>query len=110
MAFANIYSAIPTGTIVVIAEILALLALRFRAIVALGLTVLAFVGLSRAGDPHPFLALPFGALVYGLLSAITAIFAGRGDAGEGEQRRLGHAGDQDRIAADYHRRQRESRF
>lgn len=110
MAFANIYSAIPTGTIVVIALVLTMLALRFRAILALGLTVLAFAGLSRAGDPHPFLALPFGALVYGLLSALAGIFAGRGDECEGEHRRMGQAGDQDRIAADYHRRQGESRF
>src|SRR3546814_15650457 len=87
------------------------LALCFRGLVAIVVTILCFIGLKSAGDPHLWIAIPVGLLVYGVLGAIAGLFPGGGSAvDDGRGSGADHAAEQARLARDYHRREREARL
>ncbi len=111
MSFASIFDGIPAWVLVPCAFILIVAALRYRGTVAIVLTALCLFGLWNAGDPHPWLAFPFGLLIYAVLSGIAGMF-GRaiGEDGGGEGGGYDHAAEQARLANEYHRREREGRF
>ena len=111
MSFASIFDGVPAWVLVPCAFLLIVAALRYRGAVAIVVTGLCLFGLWNAGDPHPWLAFPFGLLIYGVLSAIASFF-GRaiGEDAGGEGGGYDHAAEQARLANEYHRREREGRF
>ncbi len=111
MTFASIIDAMPLWAMALSAMLLLWLALRFRGLVAIAVTVLCFIGLKSAGDAHLWIAIPVGVLVYGVLGAIAGLLPGGGSMND-DGRGFGahHAEEQARLARDYHRRDREARF
>src|SRR3546814_2462500 len=70
MTFAGIIDAMPLWAMALSVMLLLWLALCFRGLVAIVVTILCFIGLKSAGDPHLWIAIPVGLLVYGVLGAI----------------------------------------
>ncbi|QHD70858.1 hypothetical protein GS397_27545 (plasmid) [Sphingobium yanoikuyae] len=111
MSIATTIADIPTGFLVVIGLLLAAFAVRFRGIVTIAVTGLLIVGTWASGQPRPGECLFFGALVYAILSIVAGIFGG--GTREGDDAPAGgysYADEQARLASEYHRRERESRF
>src|SRR3546814_19815090 len=75
MTFAGIIDAIPLWAMALSVMLLLWLALCFRGLVAIVVTILCFIGLKSAGDPHLWFAIPVGLLVFGVLGAIAGLFS-----------------------------------
>lgn len=111
MTFASIIGATPIWGLALSCLVVLWLALRFRGLVAIAVTILCLVGLKSAGDPNLWIAIPVGVLVYGALGAIAGMLPGAASADD-DGRGFGadHAAEQARLARGYHRREREARF
>src|SRR3546814_2069227 len=62
MTFAGIIDAMPLWAMALSVMLLLWLALCFRGLVAIVVTILCFIGLKSAGDPHLWIAIPVGLL------------------------------------------------
>src|SRR3546814_14202000 len=111
MTFAGIIDAIPLWAMALSVMLLLWLALCFRGLVAIVVTILCFIGLKSAGDPHLWIAIPVGLLVYGVLGAIAGLFPGGGSAVEdGRGSGADHAAERARLARSPHPRVRNAPF
>jgi hypothetical protein len=111
MTASSFIADIPTGFIVVAGLVVLVLAVRFRGGMSIAFAVLCLVGTWNAGEAQPLLAVIMGAVLYGFLALVSGLFGGRGgmdtDAPTGG---YDYAAEQARLASEYHRRDRESRF
>src|SRR3546814_15730060 len=94
MTFAGIIDAMPLWAMALSVMLLLWLALCFRGLVAIVVTILCFIGLKTSCDPHLWIAILVGLLVYGVLGAIAGLFPGCGGA-VAAGRRYGSAPAQD---------------
>lgn len=111
MTIATIFADIPTGWLIVLGLIVFALAIRFRGIVSLAVTAFFMLGTWNAGDPQPVLCIAIGFIFWIVLTALASYFGGS-DADDAGAPAGGysHAAEQARLASEYHRRDRESRF
>lgn len=112
MNIATIIAEIPTGVIVVIGLIALVLAIRFRASMSIALAAITLFGTWNAGEVQPVLAILMGGGFYIVLSVIGGIFGGRNALDDDAPINGGYdyGAEQSRLAREYHRRERESRF
>src|SRR3546814_11238668 len=102
MTFAGIIDAMPLWAMALSVMLLLWIALCFRGLVAIVVTILCFIGLKSAGDPHLWIAIPLGLLVHGVLGAIAGLFPGGGSAlDDGRGSAADHAAPHTPFARDY---------
>ena len=109
MTASTIIADIPTGLIVVAGLIVLILAVRFRGPMSIAFAALCLLGTWNAGEAQPMLAAVMGVALYGVLSLISGVFSGRGEL-DSEAPPGDSGAEQARLAREYHRRDRESRF
>lgn len=111
MTASTIIADIPTGIIIVAGIVVLILAVRYRGPMAIAFAGLCLLGTWNAGDAQPVLAAVMGVALYGVLSLIGNVFGGRGELDSGAPAGgYDYAAEQARLASEYHRRDRESRF
>ena len=111
MSITSIFADMPTGVIVVIALIAAVLAVRFRGVVSLVFAAFCLFGSWNAGDAQPvLLALGMGIGCYAILSVVGGIFGGKVPDDEVPDRGFPHDADSARLIEQHHRREGEGRF
>ncbi|MEJ7928173.1 hypothetical protein WG908_15610 [Sphingobium sp. AN641] len=111
MTASTIIAAIPTGFIIVAGIVVLILAVRFRGPMSIAFAGLCLLGTWNAGDAQPLLAAVMGIALYGVLALIGNVFGGRGELDSGAPAGgYDYAAEQARLASEYHRRDRESRF
>ncbi|CAN5223155.1 MULTISPECIES: hypothetical protein [Sphingobium] len=111
MTASTIIADIPTGLIVVTGLVMLILAVRFRGPMSIAFAILCLFGTWNAGEAQPVLAAIMGIVLYGGLAIIGSIFGGRGELDhEARSGDYDYAAEQARLASEYHRRDRESRF
>lgn len=111
MSITSIFAEMPTGVIVVIALIAAVLAVRFRGVVSLAFAAFCLFGSWNAGDAQPvLLALGMGIASYAILSLVSGIFGGEVPDDGVPDRGYDHDAEYARLIDQNHRREREGRF
>lgn len=111
MTASTIIADIPTGFIIVAGIVVLILAVRFRGPMSIAFAGLCLLGTWNAGDAQPLLAAVMGMALYGVLALIGNVFGGRGEPDSGAPAGgYDYAAEQARLASEYHRRDRESRF
>jgi len=111
MTASTIIADIPTGFIIVAGIVVLILAVRFRGPMSIAFAGLCLLGTWNAGDAQPLLAAVMGIALYGVLALVRNVFGGRGEVDSGVPAGgYDYAAEQARLASEYHRRDRESRF
>ncbi len=111
MTASTIIADIPTGFIVVAGIVVLILAVRFRGPMSIAFAGLCFLGTWNAGEAQPVIAALMGVALYGVLALIANVIGGRGELdSEAPAGGYDYAAEQARLASEYHRRDRESRF
>lgn len=111
MTASTIIADIPTGFIIVAGIVVLILAVRFRGPMSIVFAALCLLGTWNAGEAKPAIAALMGVALYGFLALIGSVFVGRGELdSEVPAGGYDYAAEQARLASEYHRRDRESRF
>lgn len=109
MNFASIIADTPTWAIVLAVVVVVAALCRFRVAASFAMAGFAAFGLWRT-DQDIWIAVPFGLVVLAGLTVITNLFTGADDFGGDGGKGYDHSTEQQRLANEYHRRQREGRF
>ena len=110
MTFATLFAELPVWAIVVGVAVVLVVLCRYRIAVACAMTAFAAFGLWRTDPANIWIAIPFGLFILVVLSAVSSLFGGSGDFDGDDAKGYDYDAEQQRIANEYHRRQREGRF